>query len=460
MVTWLHRYPPGSETSEQQKVRIIGGRPKKKQKHQTKTEPPTLGAFGTAPSGNARSLNQHSHMPLPFFSKPPHHSPNEPARTTPAPAAMSSAFVSKSRRVRFELRLRVIDLNNVPLVSGTSFIKWHLPSSTAAEHRGRTNKCAIREHRVAYEYEKTVAVRLTVGKDGQLQECCVNFEILQEYSAGGRGERIRLGDVKLNLAEYVEASETPASPGGGTNNEASGAEGVVRRYLMQDSKINSTLKLAIHMRHIDGTRDYYAPPLRTAPVFGGIAGIIQSGEPTAAQLAQDTSDAQEAQPPANLSSTNKEAGEMQDMYRRTLAAFWASQPGELKADDAVEDIFKGGDGWGTSAGVRGEHIRDGRQNGGAVSSRPGSGATTPNLMESDAQSRSREMRSQMGQSGRGMMNLGRGGGRDRHGPGHGHGDGNHQHAKRRGQQDRPKGQGEVDEFDVRDDLKSWRVDDL
>lgn len=66
-----------------------------------------------------------------------------------------------------------------------------------------------------------------------LQESFIFFEVLQEYSAGGRGERIALGNVKLNLAEYVEQSE------------AEGEDGVCRRYLMQDSKINSTLKVCV-----------------------------------------------------------------------------------------------------------------------------------------------------------------------------------------------------------------------
>src|SRR4051794_2767508 len=43
---------------------------------------------------------------------------------------------------------QIIDLNNVPLVSGTSFVKWHLSHSTAAEHRGRTQSCPVRDHKV------------------------------------------------------------------------------------------------------------------------------------------------------------------------------------------------------------------------------------------------------------------------------------------------------------------------
>lgn len=63
-----------------------------------------------------------------------------------------------------------------------------------------------------------------------LQETEIHFEVMQEYPSGARGERIILGNIKLNLAEYVEASDDSE-------------EGVCRRYLMQESKINSTLKV-------------------------------------------------------------------------------------------------------------------------------------------------------------------------------------------------------------------------
>lgn len=364
---------------------------------------------------------------------------------------MSSAFVSKSRRVRFQLHLRIIDLNNVPLVTGLSFVKWHLPSSTAAEHRGRTPKCPIKEHRVLYDYEKKVAVRLTVGKDGMLQECSVHLEVVQEYSAGGKPERIRLGWVHLNLAEYVDASEgmSPGSPtGGGSGGQHGHAPhpgeeelGVVRRYLMQDSKLNSTLKLGVHMKHIEGTRDYYAPPLRTAPVFGGIAGIISSSDPAAsatqglAAAADGDSTSHGTMDLPSLSATSRETGEMQDMYRRTLTAFWASQPGELKADECVEDIFAGGDGWGKSGRPQPPitSLVD--------SSQPGSDTSTPNP-DMEQEPRTHHKHSASGATGKGMMGLGT---REKYG--------------KYGQKLKvpKKGAGEVDEFDIRDDLKSWQV---
>lgn len=235
------------------------------------------------------------------------------------------------------------------------------------EHRGRTAKCAIANHRVDYRYATRVSsVKVSLDKQTlQLAECPMEFEVIQEFpmaaggGGGGRDERITLGIVRLNLSEYVEESENllrerdaaaaaTAAGGGGPNRPpssgglsigsadlklshrrsrsnasgattgtslsggtttavassstggggpaddarsvggqstattgmaAAGAEegGVVRRYLMQDSKVNSTLKIGVLMVQIDGERNYVAPPLRTAPVFTGIAGLQIAG---------------------------------------------------------------------------------------------------------------------------------------------------------------------------------------
>ena len=154
----------------------------------------------------------------------------------------------------------------MPLVTGTSFVKWNLPHSTAAEHDGRTDKRPIKDHKVVYDYEVKLPVRLTVDKNGMLQESWIIFEVVQEYTASGRGERNTLGNVKLNLAEYVEQSELAGVDGEDM--------GITRRYLMQQSKINSTLKLSIYMKQTEGDKNFVAPPLKTAQVFSGIAGIM------------------------------------------------------------------------------------------------------------------------------------------------------------------------------------------
>ena len=101
-----------------------------------------------------------------------------------------------------------------------------------------------------WDYERKLDVRLTVDKNGMLTVSEIEFEVLQEYSPSARAERIVLGNVRLNLAEYA-ISSTERRDGGDEGDEEAGLEGergeevvgVVRRYLMRESKINSTLKV-------------------------------------------------------------------------------------------------------------------------------------------------------------------------------------------------------------------------
>lgn len=124
-------------------------------------------------------------------------------------------------------------------------MKWRLPSSSAAEHHGHTDKAVILDHRAYWNYEKTLPVRLTIDRNQSLHECEIHFEVIQEFEAGAiaNGEaRNILGRIRLNLSEYVEKSDDQ--------------EGVTRRYLMQESKINSTLKIAIAMHQVEGDRNF------------------------------------------------------------------------------------------------------------------------------------------------------------------------------------------------------------
>ncbi|KEZ41341.1 Uncharacterized protein SAPIO_CDS7453 [Scedosporium apiospermum] len=279
----------------------------------------------------------------------------------------SPKLTQLSNQPKFELHLKIYDLNNVPLVSGYSFIKWHITSSIHAEHRGRTQKCPIANHRVDYNYAKVVpSIRIGIDRNASLGECFIEFEVLQEFPVGGgaRDERILLGVVRLNLSEFVEESDaittrkrsaslsvasfatamgSPGSMAPPPLPRSSGAdgvaeEGIMRRYLMQESKINSTLKIGILMVQIDGERNYVAPPLKTAAVFGGIAGI----------MAGDQAEQDEPGQIANLSKS-RDAAEVQDLYRHALTASWCAQPDEHPADAVIENLFSGGDGWNLSS---------------------------------------------------------------------------------------------------------------
>lgn len=77
---------------------------------------------------------------------------------------------------------------------------------------------------------------MTIDRTGTLQETNLVFQVVQEFAGdnGSKEERAVLGIVSLNLAEYA------------------GVEKETRRYLMQESKINSTLKVTVALTQISG----------------------------------------------------------------------------------------------------------------------------------------------------------------------------------------------------------------
>ena len=140
---------------------------------------------------------------------------------------------------------------------------------------------------------------------------------------------MHLGNVKLNLAEYTRLPDfSPAD----LDPQDEGEDGsITRRYLLQDSKVNSTLKIGIKMKQTEGDTNFIAPPLKSAMVVGGIAGVL-------------TTEVGEGDDIPSITSKTRELSEAQDIYRRTLAATWACQIGELAPDKLIEDLFAGGDG--------------------------------------------------------------------------------------------------------------------
>lgn len=323
-------------------------------------------------------------------------------------------------------------------------MKWHLPSSSSADHRGRTDKSRITEHRANFDYAKTLPVRLTIDKNSYLQPCDIYFEILQEFDSA-RGGRVHLGNVKLNLAEFTGDT-------GAEREIEEGEEGTVtRRYLMQDSKVNATLKIGIAMRQIEGDRDFIAPPLRSAMVIGGIAGIVS---------AEAGGEASDDMP--SIASKSRELSEAQDIYRRTLAASWACERGELAPDKLIEDLFSGGDGGNMHIAPNSQMAkigyirqeRDSSNSSDADSRRERGGSAnslTPDMARYSGHRRggngTNGSQESVGSavSGRGSIEQ-----QMKHStPGRGH---HHHHSRHK-----VAGYQEITEFDLRDDLRSWHV---
>lgn len=59
----------------------------------------------------------------------------------------------------------------------------------------------------------------------------------------------------------------------------------------------------------------------------------------------DPGDSEELGNMPTINSKSREIADMQDIYRRTLAASWTSRAGDLPADKLVEDLFAGSSCW-------------------------------------------------------------------------------------------------------------------
>ena len=59
----------------------------------------------------------------------------------------------------------------------------------------------------------------------------------------------------------------------------------------------------------------------------------------------DPGDSEELGPMPTINTKSREIADMQDIYRRTLAASWTSRAGDLPADKLVEDLFAGSSCW-------------------------------------------------------------------------------------------------------------------
>ena len=200
------------------------------------------------------------------------------------------------------------------------------------------------------------------------------------------------------------------------------------------------------MHPLDPSIPYTAPALKTAPVFGGIAGIMTSssatGDPNGDGEGWDTGSHM-----PSMSSKAQESGKLQDMYRQNLTACWAMQAGQLPPDKCIEDIFAGGDGWADHGaqptGGRGEDSEGEKRMAGRGHHQRGSSGAT--LKPSSATGGYKG-----GSSGGSSGNLTAGvSGRTS----------NEQqvHASHDAKRNRRIKANEVDEFEEREDLRSWVI---
>ena len=89
------------------------------------------------------------------------------------------------------------------------------------------------------------------------------------------------------------------------------------------------------MKQTEGDRNFTAPPLKKAAVFVGITGI----------MAGDEIEPEIHSRKAKKAKDKEIDDEDRDLYRKIMAAEDSRLPWQPRADDMIEDLFNGGDGW-------------------------------------------------------------------------------------------------------------------
>src|SRR5277367_841723 len=227
-------------------------------------------------------------------------------------------MLNKSSRPKLKLNVQIHELSSIPLVTGQVFVKLHILHSSSGECRGKTDRAAIIDHKAGWsDYQRECTFKVGIGRNGVLQERMLILEVWVEMNR----DRFRIGNVAVNLSEYASGkSET-------------------RRYLLQESKMNSTVKVTIQVSHLEGLKDYTTPPLKKAQMFHGITNLLAENK----DLPQISRGIEQYNSKHGFESPTHE------IYRRTFSALWRLQAGELPPGEVVEDIFKGGSGWRTDA---------------------------------------------------------------------------------------------------------------
>lgn len=208
-------------------------------------------------------------------------------------------------RPKFHVDLRVKELTNIPQNTGQVYAKWYLKDSAKPDARGRTSSEPIKDHRASWDYSSRTSTRIGIDRDHILRHSWIVFDVQWEHQGNGK---LSLGKVELNLAEYVNRQSD------------------MNRYLLKESKINSILHVVISLRQTKGPTNYQIPEFSSPQIFGDITGVMDEHKVRHRRGID----------PKSLVN-----------YRQSFAIAWDPKPGDLTPDACIEDIFAGGDGFGS-----------------------------------------------------------------------------------------------------------------
>jgi hypothetical protein len=166
------------------------------------------------------------------------------------------------RRATFNCEMTLHEVVQLPYITGVYYVKWDLKRGACT---GQTKKVEIKDHTVGWNQVITTECHIALGtnvnipdNDNVLQPCEFVLVMMQEIA----GQSVELGKVKVNMSEYVEGS-------------------VTRRYLLQDSKVNSWIKITAKLTFLSGESNF-CPPISTSrgldqalrnPLLGSVGSV-------------------------------------------------------------------------------------------------------------------------------------------------------------------------------------------
>ncbi|KAI8068541.1 N-terminal C2 in EEIG1 and EHBP1 proteins-domain-containing protein [Gongronella butleri] len=174
---------------------------------------------------------------------------------------LTHLFISKNRKVLFDITVVIRDLVNVPLVSGLFFVTWRIKH--ASQQNGTTLRAPIKNHAICWNQSVKVHTQLVISKQKLLGACELKLEVFQEI--GGK-QISSIGDLSINLSEYVD---------NGMNTE---------RFLLHNTKFNSTMKLAIRMTQVSDPGMAFDVPMKKKALATTIPSFISERKTSAATI--------------------------------------------------------------------------------------------------------------------------------------------------------------------------------
>ncbi|KAI8897661.1 N-terminal C2 in EEIG1 and EHBP1 proteins-domain-containing protein [Globomyces pollinis-pini] len=150
-----------------------------------------------------------------------------------------SFFIPNSRKMKYSCTLTLHDLNNLPYTTGQYFAKWKVTNSS---DKGCTSRATVKENKVVWnDAHFSFEVTLIIARDGSLQPSEMIISVKQETNGGQSSDKI--GNVTISLSNLV--GQGPST----------------QRYLLQNSKSNSLLKVSLEMKLLRGDPQLLKNPI-------------------------------------------------------------------------------------------------------------------------------------------------------------------------------------------------------